>query len=297
MNTQNITVVIQGPVYSPGITWSRKSLLKLRGYSHDSDLIVHFDSSSTILRNIRQCKNRNINVIYSGWFGDCSDELAKKIKGLGAVLVLSNQDSVPVFPRKEKNSSKTIRKGNKARQFYSLLRGLEVMGGDMHDNIVIKIRSDIEIDFNLLFSEIRDHEENLKSGSILVQHLLWSKDRNRPELSLPDFWFAARGDVLHSISKDISSRCSNDSGYDIYSEFALDVLRYYLPNFPKVVSAEYRIKLLAKDFFIKLRILAPFFLIREIKRRFVAYLTERKMRITCTAGRCRWNEAGNCEAH
>ena len=144
MQNINITVIIQGPVYSPGITWGRKSLFKLRGSSNDSDLIVHFDSSSIILRNIVQCKNKNINVIYSGWLGDCSDELAKKIKGLGAGLVLSNRDFVPVFPifsRKGKRELKTIRKNTKTWQFYSLLRGLRVMGDDIYNNIVIKIRS------------------------------------------------------------------------------------------------------------------------------------------------------------
>ena len=277
-NIQNITVIIQGPVYSPGLTWRRKSLLKLRGYGDDSDFIVHFDSSSTILRNIRQCKNRNINVIYSGWLGDCSDELAKKIKEFGAGLVLSNPEAVPVFPIKLRKNFKTVIKiNNKTKWFYSLSKGLEAMGNDIYNNIAIKIRSDMEIDFNLLISQIRHHEEHLKSGSILVQYLTWSKGRNRPEFMMPDFWFAARGDVLHSISGDLIRRCLNNSDYDPYCDFADDVLRYYLPHFPRVVGTQYRLKLLAKDFFAKPRILAIFLLIREVERRFIRYLAEKKM--------------------
>lgn len=243
-----IIAIIQGPVASPGRTFQTSGTEKAKSTSNESDLIINFDSSKTILDNVKLLKAHNIDTIYSGWVNDCSPVLQKEIEQAGAKVILSNPKDAPAVVDKNSPFKGVLSINNKSKQFYSIFRALSSIS-DLHNYIVIKIRSDISFDLDRLLKEINRFEKQILAGGILLQYLRYEKSRDMPILWIPDFLFAARGDVLNHITKDLVNRSLADKSYNDSPHVDLGnaIVRYHWGLFPKLKKDNESFRILIKE--------------------------------------------------
>src|SRR3990167_1810839 len=165
-----ITAIIQGPVTSNGRTFQTSGIGEAKKSANESDLIVNFDSSSTILENVRRLREHGVQVIYSGWIGDCSSALKGEIERAGAEVILSDGNNAPSFVEKNSPFSGVLSINNKSKQFYSILKGLELID-NLSEHTVIKIRSDILFNLDQLLLEIKRSEKQIFNGALILQYL------------------------------------------------------------------------------------------------------------------------------
>ncbi|GEM_PF-6274409 len=274
-----LRAVIQGPITSIGRTFGTTQKHALGQFKTESELIVEFDAAPTILANIEALLKRNVKVVYSGWSDNCNTDLCEKIEKLGAKVVLSNPNDAPALVREGKMTG-VLSKNNKAKQYYSLLRGLQAVEDELSRAIVIKLRSDISLDFDKLFTDIAFHKEKLRSGSLLVQYFRHFHRSPFPALWLSDFWFAGRGDVLYSLSEDLYTRALHERSYSEspHRDLAVAAVRYYFPYLPPIRVGQKSWKVLLQDLFFKLQIFYILSLSKAMVNRFCAALLEREMR-------------------
>jgi hypothetical protein len=273
MNSERMEIiaVIQGPVKSAGRTFETSGIGGPKKSVNESDLVIDFDSSSTILENTKKFKSKGIKVIYSGWLNDCLDSLKSQIEKAGANVILSSSDNAPSIVEKNSPFKGVLSINNKSKQFYSLFQALNSID-DLSKYIVIKIRSDISVNIDRLIAEINRLEGQIKSGAILVQYLQASKSSEKPTLWIPDFLFVGRGDVLHHISKDLLDRSLNDNSYSDSPHIDLGnaILHYHSNIFPNLSKKNESITALMK----RLKFVST---IKEFWQRFAKYILTRKM--------------------
>ena len=270
-----ITAIIQGPVTSNGRTFQTSGIGEAKKSANESDLIVNFDSSSTILENVRRLREHGVQVIYSGWIGDCSSALKGEIERAGAKVILSDGNNAPSFVEKNSPFGGVLSINNKSKQFYSILKGLELID-NLSEHTVIKIRSDILFNLDQLLLEIKRSEKQIFNGALILQYLK-SDDSLRessgePDLWIPDFLFVGRGDVLHYIAKDLVNRSLSDKSYNDSPHVDLGnaILRYHWSFFPTLKKRDEPLKALIKKF----KFLS---VIQELLGRCAKYILGRKM--------------------
>lgn len=215
-----VAVVIQGPIISKGRTFETNRMFYLNKFKNLDDLVVNFNSEATILKNVKQLKKLGIHkIVYSGWTTDVTSEFKKKLTRLGVKAIVSDPSSAKSYKRtggnlyrlKDSNlDSNPLFYDNRIKQYYSFLRGLDRLKeeyDDLSNLIVIKMRSDIELDFNTLVNFICSNKNLIKKGSLIIQYLTTFKNCGTIfQLHFPDFWFVSNGKTLKDIFEELYFR-------------------------------------------------------------------------------------------
>lgn len=276
-----IWAVIQGPVYSVGRNFTTSKIKELKKYSDETELVIKFDSTETLLNNIHQLKNRNINVIYSGWVKDCSDVLRQKIEHIGALVMLSDERDAPSFTHKNSEFTGPLSLNNNAKQFYSIIQGLKLIKHDLKSVVVLKIRSDMTINFDFLFLEIDKRKKEIMNAGILIQYFKCPRGFQSPNIWIPDFWFVSRGDVMQSVFTDLFHRSITHTSYsnNPHRDIGNAIIRYHWWHLPVVNEKRESLRQLIKNFFTKAQIMNVVVIIKDLKNRTFAYFVRKKMTV------------------
>jgi len=237
-NNKKIWVIIQGPIHSPGRNFKTSMNYALNKFKDEKELIVEFDSKKTILDNIEKMIKMNLNVIYSGWKDDSSTMFINNLKKKGVKVILSDPNKAYSFKKmgdfKRISKNNVIRINNKTKQYYSFLKGLTLVSDNLSESIVIKIRSDMSLDFELLVKEILKKEKFIKNKGLILQYLRKSQIMlNKPTPYFPDFWFAGNGETLKKIFEDLYYKSISNKHYSnlAHWDIAIATINYFYPDF------------------------------------------------------------------
>ena len=244
-----IIAIIQGPVSSPGRTFSTNRMRELGRFNNESDLVIDFNSRSTILENIKKIHDCGIATIYSGWLGDCPPDFKEEIEDMGTKVILSDATNAPSVFEKDTPFKNVLAVANKTKQYYSLFHGLKSIK-NLSEHLVIKMRSDMTLDLDKLLTEIYKHRNSLISDStILIQHLKYQAHSKRLSFWIPDFIFVGRGDVIRHISEDLLIRSLNNDSYsnNPHVDLGNAILRFHWPFFPKFNTDSQSLRKLLKE--------------------------------------------------
>lgn len=153
LDWNNVSLLIQGPIYSFGDTYS--------------GIKSEFHSMKFIIQNVKSFrKYSNGEILLSTYETQLSLIEAKFLRKLGVnIIELEIRDMSEYKTINLSNNPDTNRHG--MNQYYSTYHGLIKLSNDPHNRFVIKIRTDIKIDFSLIF----DSKINLFNKKVTFTHL------------------------------------------------------------------------------------------------------------------------------
>jgi len=189
----NLTLLIQGPVYSGGLsgkTWGKGKTRAPR------ENFVSFDASETILRNIKIGQDIFHSVIVSTWEG----EETRFLEGSTHRFALLKEPDPGPLESHVRNQIKGIKhahENNAVRQFQGIQNGIK-LAQSLGSTHIVKIRTDQELDLKRLKAETLSNFKTHKD-CILVPFI----DLDVP-WSIPDFYLAMSVDHGLTLSRIMS---------------------------------------------------------------------------------------------
>lgn len=238
---KKIYVIIQGPVLSKGRNFKTSIQILTKEFNSDEELVVTFNSSQTIIENSEQLIKKGINVIYSGWEKECPETLKQKLIKKGVTVILSDPNKAPSSLKESGSFRHSLKKGNpilmdnRIKQYFSLLEGLNSISDELSKTIIIKIRSDISLNFDRLIEELKNKQTIIENNAIIVQHFSTppvSSFYRKNIRGVPDFWFVGKGNVLKKIFQDLCYRSINNKehSHSPHTAITIGIVNFFYPE-------------------------------------------------------------------
>lgn len=133
-----ISLLIQGPIKSRGVSFQS-------GIKNDYNSYDYFHAYERILKNIIEFRKISNNIVLSTYIGELNSEELYALKNLN-VSVIQDVKNGPI--------SIGDSQVNTINQFVSTLKGLNQLRNDGFEGYVIKIRTDVTLDFVSLVKDI-----------------------------------------------------------------------------------------------------------------------------------------------
>jgi hypothetical protein len=200
MNSNDkVLLLIQGPILSKGVMFN--------------GTIVEFHSFNYIIENIHNFRLYSQGkIVLSTYEKELKQDEAIALSNLGVVVLsLDKMDTSSITTINLRNNQNSHRHG--INQYYTTLHGLEELKKESSKNHVIKIRTDIKVNFSLIFNHPNDA---FKKEVTLVHLRRLTKKSFLIKPFIPDFVFVGELNSLYLIFKKLY--------YDNFSSFVhLDI--------------------------------------------------------------------------
>jgi len=157
---------------------------------------------------------------------------------MGVKVVLSDITKAPSFVQMAKTRFRFKKSDNKSKQYMSTLEGIKQIDGKLEKIIIIKMRSDMSLDFTKVLEKINKEKENIMKGGIVLQYFHYSTEFTKNysifnhvkfRAQMPDLWFVGRGDVLKEIFQRLYDKATKNAANSVCPEedIAIEVIYYF----------------------------------------------------------------------
>lgn len=202
-------LLIQGPVISIGTNYTLR---------RNDESLLEINAKDYILSNIDNFKKYYNKVIFSSYI-DTPEELIHELRKRGVHIFLKDVDIKPSKFR----FIDTHRLNSKMLQIKGTLSSLiEFQNLISYDDFIIRIRTDILINFDILFEDIKN--SNNLGKEVILTHLHRYNKFNIKYSYIPDFVYVIKSNILKNILLDLNS---NEYHEQIHHDFAHSVSKYY----------------------------------------------------------------------
>lgn len=214
----NLVFIIQGPV-------------SIR----DTD--VNFNPYDSIQNLIKKILKFDAQVILSTWHDDLDEEQVAELERLGAHIILNEKISAP-YTNHENKIIKHL--ANKFFMYHTTFEGIKFIEKNLtslEETYVVKIRSDIEVDINMIIRHIeRNYLSRLHTG-ILIQYLE-PLLLNLSSMRIPDFWYGGMFKDFKILNELLHKRAKNGTSFSFLSHYDISLAFLYLNNIKSVTLVQ-----------------------------------------------------------
>ena len=225
-------LVIQGPVVSIGTNYTMRKI---------GNSSIEINTKDYILSNIDNFKKYYKKVIFSS-YKDTPKQLISELKQRGVYIFLNNEE----LTSKKFIFIETHRLNSKLLQIKGMLRPLiEFQKFYNINDYIIRIRTDILINFDILFEDLKNTNNSKKE--VILTHLNRYNKFKLTYSDIPDFVYIVKSNVLINILVDLNS---NEYHEQIHQDLAHSISRYYqIFSIPTLKVQKAIVKFLPKKIF------------------------------------------------
>lgn len=210
-----------------------KIVFIIQGPVSNRDTDIDFNPYVSLQNLIKKIVKLDAYVILSTWDTDLDKEQVAELKRLGAHIILNKKISAP-YTNSENKIIKHL--ANKFFMYHTTVEGIKFIKNNLtnlESTYVVKIRSDVEVDINMIVRHIeKNYTSQLQSG-ILIQYL----EPFLPHLSsmrIPDFWYGGIFKDFKILNDLLYERAKNGKSFSFLSHYDISLAFLYLQNIVSV---------------------------------------------------------------